>query len=312
MSTRTPTQPPPAQRLRFNMAAMRLSFTWLGVRKSLSLSQRAEAAESFGAEGEFLTAGKKLIDTRDSDFRAVTAVRSQARSYFKSVSLPFPEPGLRLVPQDCLEDINAQMLQFKAALDAAVEQLDAHFDELKSDARIRLGRLYNPSDYPVQLTGLFDLSWDWPSVEPPEYLRQLSPDLYRAECERVQARFNEAVQLAEQAFLDELSKLITHLTDKLSGDEDGRPKRFNDSAIENLTGFFERFQRLNVGSNGQLDELVEQAQNLITGVNPQQLRDNAALRQQVVSQLAGTQSVLDGMLVDRPRRAIQRRPAQHG
>ena len=298
---------PPAQRLRFNMAAMRLSFTWLGVRKSLSLSQRAEAAESFGAEGEFLTAGKKLIDTRDSDFRAVTAVRSQARSYFKSVSLPFPEPGLRLVPQDCLEDINAQMLRFKAALDAAVEQLDANFDDLKTDARIRLGRLYNPSDYPVQLTGLFDLSWGWPSVEPPEYLRQLSPDLYRAECERVQARFNEAVQLAEQALMDELSKLITHLTEKLSGDEDGRPKRFNDSAIENLTGFFERFQRLNVGSNSQLDELVEQAQQLINGVNPQQLRDSSQLRQQVVTQLAGTQSVLDGLLVDRPRRAIQRR-----
>ena len=32
----------------------------------------------------------------------------------------------------------------------------------------------------------------------------------------MQARFDEAVQLAEQAFIDELSKLIEHLTERLS------------------------------------------------------------------------------------------------
>jgi hypothetical protein len=63
------------------MAALRLSFTWFGTRKTLSTEQKAQAAESFGAEREFLSAGKKLIDTRDPAFRAVTAVRSQAMSY---------------------------------------------------------------------------------------------------------------------------------------------------------------------------------------------------------------------------------------
>ena len=40
------------------MAAMRLSFTWFGVRKSLTAAQRAEAAEAFGADGDVLSAGK--------------------------------------------------------------------------------------------------------------------------------------------------------------------------------------------------------------------------------------------------------------
>ena len=38
----------PSQRLRTTMAAMRLSFTWFGVRKSLTAEQKAEAAEAFG------------------------------------------------------------------------------------------------------------------------------------------------------------------------------------------------------------------------------------------------------------------------
>jgi hypothetical protein len=42
-------------------------------------------------------------------------------------------------------------------------------------------------------------------------------------------------------------------------------------------------------------------------VEPQQLRDNQSLRQNVSSQLSSVQSVLDGLLVDRPRRNILRR-----
>ena len=66
--------------------------------------------------------------------------------------------------------------------------------------------LFNASDYPATLIGLFDMSWEFPSVEPPAYLQRLSPELYRQECQRIETRFDEAVQLAEQAFLEELSR----------------------------------------------------------------------------------------------------------
>ena len=38
-------------RLRTTMAAVRVSFTWFGVQKSLTPQQKAQAAESFDAEG---------------------------------------------------------------------------------------------------------------------------------------------------------------------------------------------------------------------------------------------------------------------
>ena len=302
------TQRSGAQQLRTTMAALRLAFTWFGVRKTLSPEQKARAADAFGAEGEFLSAGKKLIDTRDPAFRAVTAVRNQAVAYFKGISLPYPEPGIRLVRQDDLNEINSRMGGFKEELTQVVATLNGQFDALQAAARQRLGRLYNAGDYPATLSGLFELTWDFPSVEPPPYLQRLSPQLYEQECARVQARFDEAVRLAEQAFLEELAKLVSHLTERLTGSEDGRPKVFRDSAVENMTEFFDRFRRLNIRSNEQLDALVGQAQQIIGGVEPQQLRDNNQRRQQVATQLSGVQSVLDGLLVDRPRRAILRRP----
>jgi len=298
----------PADRLRTEMLALRLSFTWFGTRKSLSAEQKAVAAESFGAAGDYLTAGKKLINTQHPKFKVVSSIKSRAVSYFKGMSLPYPEPGLRLIKQADLGTMTLQLTTFKQDLDDAARQLDRHYDELKSAARQRLGDLYNAADYPASLDGLFDMTWDFPSVEPPDYLRRLSPELYERECRRVEACFDEAVQLAEAAFTEELAKLVEHLSERLSGQIDGKPKVFRDSMITNLTEFFERFGNLNVRSNEQLDELVERAQQVVRGVEPQQLRDNQSLRQQVATQLSGVQSALDGLLIDRPRRRIIRSP----
>ena len=295
----------PAKRLQRTMAAARVSFTWLGVRKALSPQQKEQAAEQFGAEGQFLSAAKKLLDTRHPAYKAVTAVRGRAISYWRSVSLPYPEPGLRLIRQDRIDAFNEQLSELKEELAENVEALDRHYADLKDAARQRLGSLYDEGDYPPGLKGLFDLSWEFPSVEPPDYLLRLRPELYEQEKARITARFEEAVQLAEQAFAGEFSRLLSHLTERLSGAA-GEKKVFRDTAVGNLSEFFARFKNLNVRSNPELDQLVDQAQQLIKGVTPGELRDQDRLRQQVAIQLSAVQSSLQELIVDQPRRRILR------
>lgn len=274
----------------------------------MSVAQRTKAAESFGASHTFVSAGKKLLDTREPTFRAVTTVRNTAVRFLKHASLPFPESGIRLIRRPDLQRITESLEGFQLELNSAVSELDAEFDAMKAAARDRFGDLYSPSDYPASLSPQFTMAWDFPSVEPPSYLRQLSPELYQQETARVRARFDEAVRLAEAAFTEELASMVDHLADRLSGTDDGRPKTFRDSAVENLQEFFQRFQSLNIGSNEQLDELVQQSQAILNGVGPQELRGSAGLRQQITTQLSAVQNSLDGLMVDRPRRNIQRRP----
>ena len=118
-----------AHRLRTTMAAVRLSFTWFGTRKTLT-SERAI-------------------------------------NLWKGVSLPYPEPGVRLIPQDEIASFDQQMKELKDGLQEAVERLDRHYEELKAAARRRLGDLYNPADDPHSLGPLFAIQWDFPSVEHP-------------------------------------------------------------------------------------------------------------------------------------------------
>jgi len=296
----------PAQRLRTMFAAVRVSFTWLGVRKTLTAKQRSQAAESFGAEGQYLSAAKKLLDTRHPAFAAATSLRSQLTSYWKGLSLPYPEPGVRLIKQSEIEAFNQHLSQSRETLTEAVANLDQHFEALKEMAQSQLGSLYDPADYPSTLVGLFAVEWDFPSVEPPDYLLRLSPKLYEQEKARISARFDQAVQLAEEAFTQELSKLVSHLTERLSAGADGQKKVFRDSALTNLTEFFTRFKNLNVRSNPDLDQLVETAERVLAGTEPGAVRGNDALRQQITTQLSAVAATLDGMLIDQPRRRILR------
>ncbi len=296
------------EKLRHSFAACRVKFKWFGTSRSLSAEQKSIAAESFGAAGDSIRAGKKLVDTRHEAFRAMTSLRSRITGFWKGNSLPYPEPGVRLIKHDQIVAFDQALVDYRAELERATQNLSDHYEELRGLARERLGSLFNADDYPSSLAGEFDLQWDFPSIEPPDYLRHLNPQLYEQECQRVQNRFDEAVQLAEQAFLDELSGLVQHLADRLKGDVDGKPRIFRDSALENFTEFFGRFQSLNIRSNEQLDQLVERARNILRGVEPDQLRSSTSLREQLSSQLASVQTSLDGLLIDRPRRNIQRRP----
>ena len=300
----------PATQMRKDFAACRLKFNWLGTTKSLSNNQKTQAAESFGADGSAISAGKRLLDTKHDAYKAVTSLKSQITRFWKDNSLAYPEAGIRLIRQNRIEEFQETFDDFKAQLEAAVRRLDDHYHDLKDAARIRLGHLFDLGDYPSSLCNEFDMAWDFPSVESPDYLRQLNPELYAEQSQRVAERFDRAVEIAEQAFIEQLDQLVNHLAERLSGSEDSKPKIFRDSAVQNFREFFSRFRELNVGSNEQLDELVQRCEQIISGVHPQQLRDNESLRRSLATNLSTVQSSLDQLLVERPRRNILRRKRQ--
>ena len=154
-------------------------------------------------------------------------------------------------------------------LQEAARELAGQYDTIKSEAQRRLGSLYNASDYPTTLDGLFARQVSYPTIEPLNYLMALHPDVYQAEQARVRERF--------------------------------------ESAIKNLREFFERFRRLNIRSSPELDALIEQAQQTISGIEPQSLRDSNRLRQMVARDFEQIQASVGELLVDRPRRNILRR-----
>jgi hypothetical protein len=257
MSTLSATEIPldtgnPAQRLRCIAAAVRVHFTWWGTHRTLTAQQKEEVGATWSAEARLLTAGKKLVDTKHEAIRKLTSLRSRVASYWRGLTLPYTEPGVRLIREADIESFVHKMEGHRVEIVQTEAELNAFFEPVKADTHHRLGRLYNPTDYPPEVRGLFAVDWDFLSVEPPSYLLRIAPDVYAQERQRVSARFEEAVRLAEQAFIEEFRRVLTHLTERLADDEGGERRVFRDSAVNNLRQFFERFRHLNISSNAEL------------------------------------------------------------
>ena len=85
-----------------------------GPRRRSTPTRRPAPPRPSGPKGQYLSAGKKFLDTTHSAFRAVTAIRGKADAHWKwAVSLPFPEPGVRLIRHDAVESFAAQMADYK-------------------------------------------------------------------------------------------------------------------------------------------------------------------------------------------------------
>lgn len=414
------------RQLQQQTAAVRLRRSSMGTLRKLTADQVQRQAATFGADPAFLQAKKRLINIRNEHFRTVQRIMAEAGAYWKEVTVPFPDRGLRLIRRDRIDEFEGQMSEFQQRLTAAIDQFrEAYTTELIPQARESLGSLFDPADYPApeSLDDQWDILWEYPSVEPPDFLRNLNPQLWEQERQRAAARFNEAVAMAEAAFQDELQKLVGNLVERLTpqevhvysyagsskvelqaklaaaelecreyreqydGDRDGlsdgeaktieqelqirvaeiehlrdrlnlaeaetierrgerlritfpsdsdmkkisrrfkdadelrewlaerdcetrrtftEHKSFQASSLQNLQGFFERFQQLNIGSNEELDQLVQQAQTALEGKDVNAIRQASdEQRDEVRRNLAEIASTLETMeTIDRPTRMI--------
>lgn len=308
--TTTETKSPPtkdfAEKLKAETAAVKFTFWKFGASKTLSPDQKTKAAEAFGADGGILSASKKILNTKHPKYKAVTTALNRARNYWKLMTVWYPVKGIRLIRRDLITQFEEQMATYREELDQAVAVLQESYAELRIAAQEDLAELFNSFDYPDTLGDFFGFKWEYPPVEPPNYLKELNPALYEAEKNRIAERFQNAVSHAEEAFTAELGNLVSHLLERLSGkEEDGKPKTFRKSAVGNLNEFFERFKTLSVGSNAELEALVNQAEAAIAGVDVGELRKDKSLREHVAGDLAKVQEVLDGLIVDKPSRAFR-------
>ena len=98
-----------ADRLRLTTIPSRLRFTWFCAERALTADEKTLAAGPFGAAGACLTVTKKLIDGRHPVVQTLTAVRGKIEAYWNSVTLPFPEVTVRLLPLDQISDFERQM-----------------------------------------------------------------------------------------------------------------------------------------------------------------------------------------------------------
>lgn len=260
-----------ANDLREKFGGVSLTFKWMGTEKKADLKDVNEVAYVLDAEAKFISVKKKLIDTRDKDYKKLTSIKSRIQALWRENTLPWIEPGCRLMQKILLESFQKDIFQpEKEALLAAVKNLNDRWPEILEDAPQRLGKLYCAQDYPKTLEGLFDVYLGFPNLEPPGYLPK---EVFEQQSAKVQAQFEEALKLGEKAIATEFSSLVQRLAENLTPDADGKPKKFKDASVSSVYEFLERVKKLGFGSSEELSKSIEEVKKTLAGQGMKDLKE---------------------------------------
>src|SRR6185295_1133865 len=124
-----------ARELRRLAAAVRDSMHWWRTHRTLTAQQQEEVGAAHDTATRFLTAGKKIIDTKHEAFRKLTSVSTRLVNYWRGLSLPYTEPGIRLIRQIDIEAFVHTMEGFREELVQAEADLNTVYDSMRSDAQ---------------------------------------------------------------------------------------------------------------------------------------------------------------------------------
>jgi len=270
---------------------------WTGTR---NLNQRVlkEIANS-----EWLR-GKKLLINPEYLGPIKTSLH-MARNYLNQQALPFPLNGLSLVPKESLVDVDRMLERFKHEYWKKVEAFIAEYEPAREEAKEILGELFNDADYPINIRNKFRFDWRFLILDVPDKASILPPELYDRERRKFVTLMEETQELAMIALRTEFGDLVTYLVDRLSGNDDGKPKTFRSSMIAKMTDFLDSFQSRNFFDDDRLATLVEQARTIVAGVSPYALRYNEDLRNGIAKDMTRLKKEVDKAIEELPRRRIR-------
>lgn len=250
---------------------------------------------------------KQLLISKEYD--AIKSFYGELRTWIYANSVPsFFREGFQLASLEAVAPIEARMKKaVQQELPDLVKAFVAAYPAQVEESRLTLEPVgqWNALDYPpaAQLPQMFAIGWNWISFVAAE---GLPAELRAVEQAKLEKQMTDAGEQITQALRAGFSELIAHAQTKLSGTDPktGKAQIFRDSLIGNVMDFCETFSRRNITNDVELQQLVNKAKEVLTGVTPQKLRDQQLTRDTTAKQFEEIKNQLDGMIVSKPARAI--------
>lgn len=242
------------------------------------------------------------------EYEAILKLYRMTKRHIDKLVLPSGmKPGVYLIPLDLLEELNSILANARLALEPLVEQFCQVYPRSIANDQLHLKDAYDPDDYPdvdtVRQTFTIEtqyITWDLPSS-----LGSVSEALIQQEQQRARTKVQTILTDITTNLSSVMRELVTHLVDRLSPDVNGNTKRLHTSTVTNLMEFIGRFNARNLGQNVDLQQIVEQAKQLLTGINPTHLRHDESVAQGLQAGMQQVKTQLDRLLATPPTRQYQ-------
>ncbi len=247
---------------------------WSARRLDKKASKEIEQSHGAKDAGRF----NKLLISAEA-LKPISNLVGKIRTYHEEVTLPWMDDGKRLLPAKLYLEYTSTMRGMKAEFDRLVGEFVQNYPTLIKEARLKLGTLYDPNEYPSPdvIRGKFDMVVRFePIPDASDFRVDISDEDVKAIRADITKNISAQQQEALQHCWDRLRDVVSKIEERLS-DPDAI---FRDSLIENARSLVKILPALNLLEDPDLEAARAAVEHRLCMASPQRLRDDKAVRAQ--------------------------------
>lgn len=261
--------------------------TWSGRKYDKDASK--EVADNHGTEASRAGRFNKIL-VNPASLREITSVAVSARNYTTSVTLPWLNDGVRIIPVDIYLDYSQRMSQYRSEFNSAVDKLLNDYDAIVNQARLDLNGLFKETDYPSRESVRAKHAFNVRLFNVPDsgdFRVSLSESEFQSTKQEIEQNLHEAADNAVRDVFQRVSNRMEHIIKRLKEVESTDGKGIRDSMMKNVAELADLLPKLNITGNRDIDSVAEQIKNDLVSISTDDLRENQS------SRIAAAQSARD-------------------
>ncbi len=274
----SPTMPEPSLSSRAMLCSLSISM-WSARKHDPEASE--EIAQRHGAQADAGRYHKVLLPK--TALSEIQKIVSDARQEHYFMTLPWDDNGYRVLPAAAHMDHTERMRDLSNRFSPAVETLAQQFGQLVEEAKVRLGGLFRPEDYPSpeELRSKFSFETKvMPLPDAGDFRVTLGDEEKERIKRQITATVEASLQVASRELWQRLYEAVSHLAERLQAykvTDDGVEHPFRDSVVTNLVKLVDVLPKLNVTGDPELERLAAQVRTSLL-VDPKELRESELVR----------------------------------
>jgi hypothetical protein len=213
---------------------------------------------------------------------------ASCRLWHNNMTLAWADRGPRLLPTSLFLDYKTEANRRKAQFDHMTAHFMQEYPQLRSNAPVFLGSMFNVDDYPSveELHAKFGFRMVFtPLPEAGDFRLDVAnedlAELRRQYDTSLNARLTEAMQ----SQWDKLHDMLVRMSEKLEEPEGEDKRRWHDTFIGNAAEMCKMLTHLNVAKDPKLEEARRKLEDAIAGVNIDDIKDDEGTRSDVKEKL---------------------------
>ena len=242
---------------------------------------------------------KYLLANADEQLKALQKLAGKARRVLEDNSLPWDDAGNRMLSNEKALSVIGEIHALEHEFSQMVDEFVQNYPVMRAEAMSALGDLASDEDYPQPDVVRQKFSMRLALQPLPENFEDNRLGLSDREAKALQAHYeanvraqtNRALMSAWTRLRDDVARMVDRL-----GEEDGKPKVFRNTLVQNLRDTSSLLASLNVFGDKELDDIRAEVELRLCANEADELRDNRPLATSVQSSAAAILSRIDSIL----------------